>query len=77
MNDWIHEHTTWKVFKHSCGAIVPILPGLIEAGFDIINPVQINAKDMDSGMLKRSLEAILPFGEVESILRRCCLSVLG
>ena len=42
MNDWIHEHTTWKVFKHSCGAIVPILPGLIEAGFDIINPVQIN-----------------------------------
>ena len=43
MNDWIHQHTTWKIFKHSCGAIIPILPGLIEAGFDIINPVQINA----------------------------------
>jgi len=52
MNDWIHKNTTWKVFKHSCGAILPILPGLIEAGFDIINPVQINAKDMDTQLLK-------------------------
>ncbi len=52
MNDWIHENTTWKVFKHSCGAILPIIPGLIDAGFDIINPVQINAKDMDTHHLK-------------------------
>lgn len=52
MNNWIHEHTTWKVFKHTCGAILPIMPGLIEAGFDIINPVQINAKDMDPKVLK-------------------------
>ena len=44
MNDWIHQNTTWKVFKHSCGAILPILPGIIDAGFDIINPVQINGK---------------------------------
>ena len=53
MNDWIHQHTTWKVFKHTCGAILPILPGLVEAGFDIINPVQINAKDMDPVVLKK------------------------
>lgn len=53
MNDWIHEHTTWKVFKHTCGAILPILPGLVEAGFDIINPVQINAKDMNPCVLKK------------------------
>ncbi len=53
MNDWIHQNTTWKIFKHSCGAILPILPGFIEAGFDIINPVQINAKDMDSNRLKK------------------------
>jgi len=52
MNDWIHENTTWKVFKHSCGAILPLLPALIDAGFDIINPVQINAKDMDTAFLK-------------------------
>lgn len=61
MNSWIHEHTTWKVFKHSCGAIVPILPGLIEAGFDIINPVQINAKDMDSTFLKKEFGSLVTF----------------
>lgn len=72
----------WKVFKHSCGAIVPILPGLIEAGFDIINPVQINAKGMDSGMLKREFgshltfwgggvdtQKMLPFGTPDEIRR--------
>ena len=53
MNDWIHQHTTWKVFKHTCGAILPVIPGLVEAGFDIINPVQINAKDMDPVVLKK------------------------
>lgn len=61
MNDWIHQHTTWKIFKHSCGAIIPILPGLIEAGFDIINPVQINAKDMDSRRLKEEFGRDLTF----------------
>ena len=82
MNDWIHQHTTWKIFKHSCGAIIPILPGLIEAGFDIINPVQINAKDMDSRRLKEEFgsrltfwgggvdtQKILPFGTPDEIRR--------
>ena len=53
LNNWIHENTTWKVFKHSCGAILPLMPSFIDSGFDIINPVQINAKDMDSKMLKK------------------------
>ena len=53
LNDWIHANTSWKTFKHSCGAIVPLLPNFIEAGFDCINPVQINAKDMDPAFLKR------------------------
>ena len=61
MNDWIHEHTTWKVFKHTCGAILPILPGLVEAGFDIINPVQINAKDMDPVVLKKEYGSQVTF----------------
>jgi Uroporphyrinogen-III decarboxylase len=52
INDWIHQNTTWKTFKHSCGAIDPILPNIINAGFDIINPVQINAAGMDGKMLK-------------------------
>lgn len=61
LNDWIHKNTSWKTFKHSCGAIVPILPGLIEAGFDIINPVQINAKGMDSKFLKSEFGKDLVF----------------
>jgi uroporphyrinogen-III decarboxylase len=52
MNDWIHQNTSWKVFKHCCGSIVPLIPSLTDAGFDILNPVQINAKDMDSQRLK-------------------------
>ncbi len=48
VNDWIHENTSWKTFKHSCGAIESFLDLFIESGFDIINPVQINASGMDS-----------------------------
>jgi len=53
MNDWVHRHTAWKTFKHSCGAIVPLLETFIDCGFDIINPVQINAKGMDPHFLKK------------------------
>jgi hypothetical protein len=53
VNDWIHRNTGWKTFKHSCGAIEPLMPLFIESGFDIINPVQINASGMDSALLKK------------------------
>jgi uroporphyrinogen-III decarboxylase len=52
VNNWIHKHTTWKTFKHSCGAVENFMDHFIEAGFDIINPVQCTAKDMDSWKLK-------------------------
>lgn len=53
VNDWIHENTNWKTFKHSCGAIEPLMNLFIESGFDIINPVQINASGMDPKELKK------------------------
>ena len=53
VNDWIHQNTTWKTFKHSCGAVEPLLSHFIESGFDIINPVQINASGMDPRLLKQ------------------------
>ena len=37
---------------HSCGGIYELIPGLIEAGFDILNPVQINAVNMEPERLK-------------------------
>jgi hypothetical protein len=52
VNDWIHLNTTWKTFKHSCGAVEPLMSHFIESGFDIINPVQINASGMDPRKLK-------------------------
>ena len=53
VNDWIHQNTNWKTFKHSCGAVEPLMKHFIEAGFDIINPVQINAFGMDPRKLKK------------------------
>jgi uroporphyrinogen-III decarboxylase len=52
INDWIHKHTAWKTFKHSCGAVRSLIPAFIESGFDILNPVQVSASGMEAGKLK-------------------------
>jgi len=53
LNQYIKSHSKAHTFLHSCGAISPLLPDLIDAGFEIINPVQTNAAGMDATMLKR------------------------
>ncbi|MDI6450396.1 uroporphyrinogen decarboxylase family protein [Anaerobaca lacustris] len=53
LNAYVHQHTPMKTFLHSCGSIYALLPDLIEAGYDVINPVQTNCKDMDPARLKR------------------------
>ncbi len=50
--DWIHKNTPWKVFIHSCGGIRPLMEDMIEAGFDVFNPVQCSADGMDAQALK-------------------------
>ena len=52
INDWVHRHTDWKTFKHSCGAVATLIPAFIESGFDILNPVQVSAAGMDARNLK-------------------------
>jgi hypothetical protein len=54
VNDWVHRNTKWKTFKHSCGAVEPLIESFIEAGFDILNPVQITAVGMDAAHLKKT-----------------------
>ena len=54
MNDWIHQNTPWKTFKHSCGAVEPLIDVFIESGFDILNPVQIAAAGMEPNHLKKT-----------------------
>jgi len=61
VNNWIHEHTEWKTFKHSCGAVLPFMDNFIDAGFDIINPVQCSAAGMDPQNLKNSFGENLVF----------------
>jgi hypothetical protein len=53
INNWIHENTTWKTFKHSCGAVEPFMSHFIDCGFDIINPVQTSAASMEPAKLKQ------------------------
>ena len=88
MNGWIHANTGWKTFKHSCGDIYPLLDSMIEAGFDIINPVQIAATEMDPVRLKKEFgsrvtfwgggidtQNVLPFGTPEDVrkqVRKMC-----
>jgi uroporphyrinogen decarboxylase len=50
---YIHEHSDMVIFLHSCGGIYPLIPGLIEAGVDVLNPVQTSAVGMDPVRLKR------------------------
>lgn len=52
VNDWIHQHTDWKTFYHSCGAVADLIPDFIDMGMDILNPVQCSAKGMDARRLK-------------------------
>ena len=80
VNAWIHEKTTWKTFKHSCGAVEPLIGQFIESGFDILNPVQCSATGMDPSELKGTYgdritfwggvvdtQRTLPFGTPEEV----------
>ncbi len=61
INDWVHSNTGWKTFKHCCGSIAPIIDVLIDSGFDILNPVQWTADNMDKNMLKEKFGESLVF----------------
>lgn len=47
----VKKHTSAFIHLHSCGAIYKLIPDLIELGVDALNPVQVAARDMDSGKL--------------------------
>lgn len=50
-----------KVMLHCCGAVRPLLPDLIDAGLDAINPVQISCRGMEAEGLKRDFGKDLTF----------------
>lgn len=82
VNDWIHRHTGWKSFIHSCGSVRALVPDFIDAGFDILNPVQCSAAGMAPTELKSEFggrvtfwgggvdtQRTLPFGTPEEVRR--------
>jgi len=80
--DWVHQNTKMKVLLHSDGALFSLIPYLIEMGVDILNPVQVNVKDMDAVKLKQAYggkiafwgaaadcQETLPFGTPDEVAR--------
>jgi len=59
--EYAHAHSGMKTFLHSCGSIDRFLPDLIEAGFDIVNPVQTTARGMEPDRLKREFGKDITF----------------
>jgi len=49
---YIRSRTQAKIWYHTCGACAPYIPDLMDNGIDILNPLQISAKDMDPSALK-------------------------
>lgn len=50
-----------KIFYHSCGAVRPLIPDLIESGIDILNPVQVSAAGMNTKELKKEFGKDITF----------------
>lgn len=61
VNDWVHEKTSWKTFIHSCGSVFDLVDYFIEAGFDILNPVQCSAACMEPTALKERFGGRIAF----------------
>ena len=61
MWNYIHEKSSCKVFFHSCGALYEAIPLLIDAGMDILNPIQTSAVGMDPEILKKEFGKYLIF----------------
>jgi uroporphyrinogen decarboxylase len=88
---FIHEIADVKILLHCCGSIYPVINDLIDAGVDILNPVQTRANDMDLGKLKENFhnriifwggideQYLLPHGskeEIESEVKRA-IRIMG
>jgi uroporphyrinogen decarboxylase len=76
----IKKKTGARLFYHSCGATRDLIPDLVELGFDILNPVQVSAKGMDTRKLKQDFgkdivfwgggvdtQRVLPFGTPQEV----------
>jgi uroporphyrinogen decarboxylase len=75
----IRDHTDAVICLHICGSAYAFIPDFIEMGIDVLNPVQIRAKDMEPGKLKAEFgdslsfhggvdaQEVLPYGSPETV----------
>jgi uroporphyrinogen decarboxylase len=59
--NYVKEHSQMRTFLHSCGSVYKLIPDLIEVGYDILNPIQISALDMEPERLKREFGKDIAF----------------
>jgi hypothetical protein len=80
VTELVHRRSNWKAFIHSCGSVYQLIPDFLEAGFDILNPVQCSAAEMDPARLKAEFgnrfvfwgggvdtQKTMPFGSAEQV----------
>jgi uroporphyrinogen decarboxylase len=80
LNSLIKNKADVKIFYHCCGAVSELINDLIDEGVDILNPIQVSAKNMDSKILKKNFgekivfwgggcetQQVLPFGTPEEV----------
>jgi len=80
LNTFIKSKANVKLFHHSCGAVREFIDDFIDVGVDVLNPVQVSAKDMDTKQLKQDFgekmvfwgggcdsQRVLPFGSPEGV----------
>jgi uroporphyrinogen decarboxylase len=80
ITDYVHQHSDAKVMYHSCGSNFKLMEYFIEAGVDILNPIQTTAVNMDPVELKKRFggricfwgggvdtQTVLPYGSADEV----------
>ncbi len=75
----IKKLTPAKIFYHTCGSVYELIGDFIDAGVDILNPVQVSAANMETARLKQEFgdrlvfwggvdtQRVLPFGSPDDV----------
>jgi len=75
----LKSHGNTRVHYHTCGSVYALIDDLIEIGIDALNPIQVNARNMDPARLKDEFgdrlafwgaidtQRILPYGSPEEV----------
>jgi uroporphyrinogen decarboxylase len=83
INDYVHANSRAKTLYHSCGSVFEFIEYFIDAGADIINPIQATAAGMAPEKIKKTYDGrivfwgggvdtqtVLPFGTVEEVIEQ-------